>query len=661
MERIDRLLSGGVVVTMNATFDVFYDGAVAIHGAQIVGVGPREAIEARYQADEVIDCRGTVVMPGLVNAHTHAPMTLLRGLADDLRLDVWLLAYVMPVEREFVTPEFCRLGTALACAEMIRSGITCFADMYYFEDEIAAMAAEIGVRGVLGQTVLQFPAPDAETYDDGLARARRFIEDWRGHPLITPSVAPHAPYTNPDSVMQRCAQLAREMGVPLLTHIAETRPEVDNSLAETGKPVVQRMHEIGLFEADVLAAHCVHITPAEMRLLQQGGATVAHNPGSNLKLASGIAPVTQMLRSHLTVGIGTDGAASNNDLDMFEEVRLTAILAKTQANDPTAVPARQALLMATRQGAEALFLGDVTGSLEPGKYADVIVMESRTLHNWPQFERDDQAVYSQIVYTGHASDVRDVFCHGRMLMRERHLLTVDEAAVMAEAEAYARRVDAFMAEREASVLSRLVAVNELRRSESFEVQVKARVSSAEVVDRLLAHPDVEVIKQVHYRQYDTYFMFDTPEQVRLRYREDDLLVDAAGTVGSVRARLTLSEQRKERGFHSGILLSRSRYIADASRPLRFYREYFRPSGELELQKDRRRWHIYYRNVLFYVNLDEVLKPALPGLYLEIKSTTWSLHDAEFKADLIRDMLQAIGITEAALVRAEYADISAEQG
>ncbi len=239
--------------------------------------------------------------------------------------------------------------------------------MYYFEAEIAEATAAAGMRGVLGQTILKFPAPDAESYEESLAYCRHFIEEWRGHPLITPAVAPHAPYSNTDETLKRCTDLAREYDVPLLIHLAETKLEIENSLNEFGTTVITHMDDLGLFGAKVLAAHCVHIDQNEMHLLHDHAATVAHNPTSNLKIASGIAPITQMLKIGLTVGIGTDGPASNNDLDMFEEIRLAAILAKTEASDPTAVPARQALLMATRQGAAALFIDDITGSLEVGQ------------------------------------------------------------------------------------------------------------------------------------------------------------------------------------------------------------------------------------------------------------------------------------------------------
>lgn len=655
MERADTILSGGTVVTMNRAFDLIYDGAVAIRGDSIVAVGTRDDVLKRFESDNVVDCVGKYILPGLVNAHTHVPMTLLRGLADDLRLDVWLLGYMMPTEREFVNPAFCRLGTSLACAEMIRSGITAFADMYYFEAEVAAATAEAGLRGVLGQTVLKFPSPDAESYEESLALCRQFIEEWRGHPLIVPAVAPHAPYSNTDEILRQCTALAQEYDVPLLTHISETRLEVDDSLEEFGMTVVPHMDAIRLFDAKVLAAHCVHIDQNEMTILREHDATIAHCPTSNLKLASGIAPVTQMLKHELTVGIGTDGPASNNDLDMFEEIRLAAILAKTAANDPTALPAREALLMATRQGAEALFMGDKTGSLEVGKCADVIVMDAKPLHNMPQFDHDPNAVYSRIVYAGHSSDVRHVLCNGRWLMRDRELLTLDENALVEQAQEYAVRIDAFLREREQNVLSKLLAIGGIERSESFEVQVKAMLQDERQIERLLEHPDTQILKYTHYRQYDTYFLFDDPAQGRVRYREDDT-VEKDGTVRAVRSRLTLTMPTKEREFNSTVLLSHSRFIADADRPLRFYREYFKPTQERELHKDRRRWRIHYQGVLFYVNVDRVTQPELPGLFVEIKSRTWSASDAENKADRIQRMLEIIGVERSDIIREDYLEM-----
>jgi 5-methylthioadenosine/S-adenosylhomocysteine deaminase len=652
MISVDTILSGGTVVTMNQRFDVIADGAVAIQAEKIVAVGTRKDILAEYSAAQVVDCKDQYILPGLVNAHTHAPMTLLRGIADDLRLDVWLLGYMMPVEREFVTPEFCRLGTTLACAEMIRSGITAFADMYYFEADVAAATAAAGMRGVLGQSILKFPAPDASSYEDGLAYARVFIETWKNHPLITPAVAPHAPYTNTEETLRLCVALAKEFDVPLLTHIAETKSEVDDRIQEYGKRVVEHMDDIDLFEAKVLCAHCVHISPFEMRLIHDGNATVAHCPTSNLKLASGIAPVTQMLKHDVTVGIGTDGPASNNDLDMFTEMHLAAILAKTDANDPTALPARQALLMATRQGAEALFIGDKTGSLEVGKLADVIVLNAKPLHNSPQFDRDPNAIYSRIVYAAKSSDVQHVMCHGEWLMRDRALQTIDEAATLNEARLLAHKIDEFLRAREENVLGKLVAIGGLEQAESYEVQVKARVPDLATVERLLHHADVEVVRYNHYRQYDSYFLFDEEGKERVRYREDDK-IDDQGEVESVRSRLTYSVPTYEREFDSAILLFRSKFIADATRPLRFYREYFQPLAERQLEKDRRRWHVHYQGILFYINLDELIKPHAEGLFIELKSRTWSERDAQHKASCMQDMLRIMGLSETDILDTHY--------
>ena len=303
----ELLLTNALVVTMDEQFRLFSSGSVAISGGLIVAVGE---IAGDFDAVETVDCKGRVVMPGLVNAHTHAPMTLLRGLADDLRLDVWLMGYMMPVEREFVRPDFVTLGTGLACVEMIRSGTTCFADMYYFEESVAEAAASAGLRALCAQTVLKFPTPDATSYEDGLASARAFVAKWKGHPLIVPSVAPHAPYTCTSEILRACSELASEFEVPLHTHLAETAFEVEQSRKEHGTPVIPWAKKQRLFDAQVLAAHCVHVDEGEIRTLHEAHAGVAHNPTSNLKLGSGVAPVARMIELGVNVGIGTDGAAS---------------------------------------------------------------------------------------------------------------------------------------------------------------------------------------------------------------------------------------------------------------------------------------------------------------------------------------------------------------
>jgi 5-methylthioadenosine/S-adenosylhomocysteine deaminase len=648
----DILLTNAHVLTMDDGLTSYDGGAVAISGNAIVAVGD---IARQYSARTSLDCEGRVVMPGLINAHTHAPMTLLRGLADDLRLDVWLLGYMMPVEREFVSPDFVRLGAGLACAEMIRSGVTCFADMYYFEAAVAEATAAAGMRAVCGQTVLKFPTPDAGSYEDSLALAREFIKEWKGHDLIVPAVSPHAPYTCTSEILQACAALAAEFDVPLHTHLSETLLEVENSRREHGMPVIPWVKKHRLFEAKVLAAHCVHVDEGELRTLKNAGAGVAHNPTSNLKLASGVAPVPQMLSLGLNVGIGTDGPASNNDLDMFAELHLAAILAKGTTGNPVVLPAPQALAMATRLGARALHIGDLTGSLEPGKRADLIVLDLRRLHNWPAFARDPIAVYSQIVYAAKSTDVSDVMCNGTWLMRDRRLLTLDEETLMLAARDYARQIDAFLMRREESVLQKLIAIGGAVEEESFEVQAKVHLENDQHVLALVGGEAVRVVRSVRYHQYDTYFLFAEPERDRVRFRED-AFIGPDGQVQHVRTRLTLIGEKRERRFGS-VLLSRSRYLAPATQTLRFYREYFKPTEEREIQKDRRRWLVMYRGEEFFVNLDQLRLPSLPGYYLEVKARTWSRRDAEEKAGLIAQLLEVFGASASDAVEAEYVDLA----
>ncbi|MBI3760745.1 MAG: amidohydrolase family protein [Chloroflexi bacterium] len=654
MTHADLLLTNAAVVTMNAAFDVFKSGAIAISGNRIAAVGPAEEIASEWAAKETVDCGGRTIIPGLVNAHTHAPMTLLRGLADDLRLDVWLLGYMMPVEREFVSPDFCRLGTLLACAEMIRSGVTCFADMYYFEEHVARATAEAGMRAVCSQTVLKFTTPDADSYEDSLAAARDFILGWKDHPLIRPSVAPHAPYTCTPEILKACAELAAETGAVLHIHISETATEVENWRKQYGMPVVPWVKRQNLFEANVLAAHCVHVDEGEIRQLYNAGAGVAHNPTSNLKLGSGVAPVVKMLEVGLNVGIGTDGPASNNDLDMFEETRLTAILAKGVSGDPTAIPARSALSMATILGARALRVGDITGSLEVGKRADLAIVDLDPIHSSPKFERDPNAVYSQIVYTAKAADVTDVMVEGRWLMRGRELKTLAPDDLQLAARDYARRIDAFLIEREQSALNKLIAIGGVGQEESFEVQVKSRIADPEKVRAALTGPELSTVRHVHYREFDTYFFFDEPERSRLRYREDEFIGEK-GEVTNVRARLTHIGPAKEGEYGGSVLLSRSRFIAPAGHSLRFYREYFKPASERAIEKDRLRWLVVYQNTEFFVNLDQLIRPPQDGYFIEIKSRTWSKRDADAKATLIVELLTLLGAEPGGGVKDEYVD------
>jgi 5-methylthioadenosine/S-adenosylhomocysteine deaminase len=654
MPSCDLLLTNAVVLTMDDRYTIHTPGAVAVTGSVITAVGD----DARgYTAKETIDCGGRVLIPGLVNAHTHVPMTLLRGLADDLRLDVWLLGYVMPVEREFVSPEFVTLGTKIACAELIRSGCTCFADMYYFEDSVAKATAAAGLRAVCGQTILKFPAPDAESYEDSLARARAFIQEFKGHPLIVPAPAPHAPYTCTPEILQATADLAVEFDVPLLTHLSETLLEVENSRKERGMPVIPWVKKQRLLDAKLVAAHCVHVDEGEMRTLKNAGAGVAHNPSSNLKLASGVAPVMKMLETGLNVGLGTDGPASNNDLDMFEEMRLAAFLAKGTTGDPTALPARLALAMATRLGAKALHLGDITGSIEAGKRADFVLVDIAPLHNQPSFNRDPNALYSRLVYAAKSTDVTDVWCNGVRLLDSGRLTTLNEADLVKEAGQWAKRIDHFLIAREESLLQKLIAIGGAVEGESFEVQVKARLddASAARVPEVVSGEPFTVLRAVRYHQYDTYFLFADESQGRLRYREDQFVDDKGELTGS-RARLTLTAPSREGAF-GPVLLSRSRWFAPATQSLRFYREYFEPKSEVEVEKERRRWQVVFRGVEFYVNLDRLAKPAVDGWWLEIKSRTWSRRDAEDKAKLIDELLRIFGAAPDHTVREDYVELA----
>jgi 5-methylthioadenosine/S-adenosylhomocysteine deaminase len=656
MRQADLILVGGIVLTMDDEFTCYEPGAVAVDGRSIVAVGAEEEVTAEWKADETVDCTGHAILPGLINAHTHAPMTLVRALADDLRLDVWLMGYIMPVEREFVRPDFCWLGTKLACAEMIRCGTTCFADMYYFEEAVADAAAQAGMRAVCAQSILKFPTPDARSYDEGLQLASDFVARWKGHELVVPAIGPHASFTSTPEILQECAELALEYDVPLLMHIGETADEVEEHRQEYGMPVVPWVKKHGIFEAKVTAAHCVHLDDGELQTLLHHGVGVAHNPTSNLKLASGFARTAKMLDLGLNVAVGTDGPASNNDLDMFEEMRLAALLAKGVTRDPTAIPARQALAMATSMGAAALHIDHLTGSLEVGKRADLAVVDLSGIHMSPKFHRDSDYIYSLLVYAGHGTDVRHVLCNGRWLMRERSVLTVDAEALQLQAGVVAGKIDQFLSAREESVLSKLLAIGGLARERTFEVQVKVRLPDADAIEARLEEAEIPVINPSRRRQFDIYFLFDDPQHSRLRYREDEI-VNKQGGIIDVDYRLTLMGPTKEREFAHSILLSRSRFDAPATRSLRFYREYFQPQGEWEIHKERRRYHVRYGGTDFAVNLDRITKPELPGVFLELKSRTWSAQDAERKARLIGELLELFGVREKEIVRREYLELA----
>ena len=432
---VSLIVIGKTVITENARHQMLTPGAVAIDGNTIVEVGTPEEIAAKYRTTATIDARNEIVLPGLINTHTHAPMVMYRGLADDLTLMDWLNKYIFPAEAKTVSPEMVRIGTRLAALEMIESGTTTYTDMYYFEEEIAKATREAGLRGVLGETIIQFPVADAKTPAEGLARAETFIKTFKGDALITPAVAPHAMYTNDKATLIACAELGRKYGVPVIIHLAETEDELKTAREKYSMTPTAYLESIGFWGPRTVAAHGVWVNDEDIAILKRRNVGISHNPESNMKLASGTAPVTKYLSAGVALGLGTDGAASNNDLDMFEAMRQAAFLAKLATRDPTAVPAQTALDLATIGGARALGMESTIGSLEAGKRADVITVSMGAARQTPVYDP-----VSHLVYVTHGDDVRTTIVDGKVLMRDRQVKTLDAASVIADANALAVKV-----------------------------------------------------------------------------------------------------------------------------------------------------------------------------------------------------------------------------
>src|ERR1700687_4717098 len=436
-EKVDMLVAGGTVVSMNAERRIIEDGAVAVNGDTIVAVGSRANIEARYAAAQTINAGGKLVLPGFINGHTHVPMTLLRGLRDDVTLDEWLRKYIFPAEAKNVTEEFVRWGTRLAVAEQIRGGVTTFADMYYFEDAIAEETKAAGMRGVLGETILDFPAPDNKSNAAMLEYTEKFVKRWQGDALIHAAVAPHSIYTCSQKTLQDSAALARKSSAPILIHVAEMKKELDDSRAKNGTTPVQYLDRIGVLGPEVLAAHCIWVDEADRKILAQRQVGCVHNPSSNMMLASGVAPVIEERAAGVAVGLGTDGpSGSHNDLDLMEEMDLAAKLQKITKMDPQALGAKAVVEMATIEGARALHMEKEIGSLEAGKKADVIVISLNEPNAVPMYD-----VYAQLAYALKGSDVETVVIGGRVVMREHQLLTVKEDEAIAKAREYGKKVE----------------------------------------------------------------------------------------------------------------------------------------------------------------------------------------------------------------------------
>ncbi len=428
---VDLLVLGGIVVTMDAGRTILQDGGIAVRDGAIVAVGPRDAIARAHTAANVLDARDDLVIPGLVDGHTHVAMTLFRGLADDLPLHTWLERHVWPAERRFMNPDTVAWGGRLGVVELVRSGVTTFCDMYFFEDDVAAVVDELGVRGVLGQVFFDFIGPQGLDVDAS-AYASDFVARWRGHGRIIPALAPHAPYTVSPDLYRRLHALAEQWDVPLVTHLAETQQECRDVLERHGRSPVRHLASLGLLDARLVAAHCVWVDDEEIALLAASGAGVVHNPRSNLKLGSGIAPVPDMLRAGVILGLGTDGAASNNELDLLAEIQFAALLHKGVRLDPLAVPAIAALEMATIGGARALGLDTKIGSLEVGKRADVAIIDLDEDSLVPLYDP-----VSHLAYAIEAADVRTVIVDGRIIVDERALVTADDGEIRRRVRALA--------------------------------------------------------------------------------------------------------------------------------------------------------------------------------------------------------------------------------
>ncbi len=427
-------------MTMNSASAGYLNGSVAVKGGKIVAVDDTAKIMAKYSARQIVEARGKVVIPGLINTHTHVPMGLFRGLGNDLDLQQWLRQYIFPGEAKNVNEQFVRAGTRLGLAEMIRGGTTTYCDMYYFEDAIAEETQKAGMRGVLGETVIDFPVPDNKTFAEGLAYSEKFIKRWQGNKLIIPAVAPHAPYTVSEDNLKKAEALSKRLNSPILTHLAEASTETEDILKKTGMRPIAYLAKIGLLSDRLIAAHVVHANDDELALLKKFNVGIGHNPQSNMKLASGVARIPKMMEMEMRVGLGTDGAASNNDVNMWEEMDTAAKLHKLYAKDPKVASAMQMFQLATIGGAWALHLEKEIGSLEAGKRADIVIVDTDALNQVPVGDILSD-VYSLLVYSTKANDVRTVIIEGKIVMKDRVLLTLNERTILQEANFYRQKID----------------------------------------------------------------------------------------------------------------------------------------------------------------------------------------------------------------------------
>jgi 5-methylthioadenosine/S-adenosylhomocysteine deaminase len=429
---VDILIKNGTVLTMDEKASLISGGYVTIRGDAIAALGAGEG--DGFHARKTIDARGGLILPGLINGHTHAAMTLFRGLADDLPLMEWLNRYIFPVERR-MDADFVHTGSLLACAEMILSGTTTFCDMYLFEDEVARAAETAGMRCLVGEVLYDFPSPNYGPPEEGLKYTEALIRKWHGHPRVSVAVEPHSVYTCSPSLLEAANDLALRYGVPLILHVAETRTELDEVKKRYGKKPFEHLSYLNVLGPHVIADHCVHLDDREIERIVEHRVRPVHNPESNMKLASGVAPVFKLLKQGVRVGLGTDGCASNNNLDLFAEMDTAAKLNKLEAMDPTVLDALTVLRMTTSMGAEVLGLAHAVGSLEAGKKADIIVVDTNKPHLTPMYNP-----YSHLVYAARGSDVSHVIIDGRTVMEDGRLLSLDVDEVLQKAHEKSRTV-----------------------------------------------------------------------------------------------------------------------------------------------------------------------------------------------------------------------------
>jgi 5-methylthioadenosine/S-adenosylhomocysteine deaminase len=425
MQEVDLIITGGKILLMDQQNTHLENAAIVVNDNDIVAIGDSKDIEKKYRAPKTIDAQNSLIMPGFVNCHTHAAMTCFRGIADDLELMDWLNNYIFPAEAKNVNKHLAYWGTMLACAEMIKSGTTTFKDMYIFEDETARAAKEAGMRCLVGEVLFDFPSPNVKTPEEGLAYTRMLLEKWVDDPLINIIVEPHALYTCSPSLLTEAKKLADEFNAPVGIHLLENKEERDQLKEKFGKSAVSFLQDIGYLDDKFIAFHCVCLDDEDINIFAKNNCKVVHNPASNMKLASGIAPVPDMLKAGVTVGLGTDGCASNNNLDMIKDMSLAAKLHKVARLDPTVMDARTVIRMATIEGAKVLGMEKITGSLEVGKNADIIIIGLEKPHLTPLYNE-----YSHLVYAASGADVDTVIINGKVVMENRQLLTIDEKEVM---------------------------------------------------------------------------------------------------------------------------------------------------------------------------------------------------------------------------------------